>query len=154
MDAPRTHARPPRRSFNLTPMMDVVFQLLLFFLLACRFLPEEGQLRANMPRIGDGFVRPVRVTLRSAGLDGEGVLIEISHLEVTVSGAAALHRELRRLMALPDADELRVSIEPLGAVRWQHVVDAFNQAVRAGCRKVMLRTRPARRGAGQTGVSA
>ncbi len=80
---PRAVAQPP-----MTPMIDVVFQLLLFFLLGCHFVVSEGQLRAM---------------LQQGGMEGLGV-----------------------------------RIIPVGSVRWQHVVDAFNQASRAGCTSVAL----------------
>jgi biopolymer transport protein ExbD len=35
---------------SMTPMIDVVFQLLIFFMLACRFKTEEGNLRNHLPR--------------------------------------------------------------------------------------------------------
>ena len=35
-----------------------------------------------------------------------------------------------------EADEVPVTIQPLGNVRWVHVVNAFNQAVRADYKKV------------------
>ena len=37
---------------TMTPMIDVVFQLLIFFMLACRFKSEEGELRNHLPKIG------------------------------------------------------------------------------------------------------
>jgi biopolymer transport protein ExbD len=35
---------------NMTPMIDVVFQLLIFFMLACRFKTEEGRLDNHLPK--------------------------------------------------------------------------------------------------------
>ena len=35
---------------SMTPMIDVVFQLLIFFMLACRFKTEEGELRNHLPK--------------------------------------------------------------------------------------------------------
>ncbi len=34
----------------MTPMIDVVFQLLIFFMLACRFKSEEGRLENHLPK--------------------------------------------------------------------------------------------------------
>lgn len=34
----------------MTPMVDIVFQLLIFFMLACRFRTTDGQLDAYMPK--------------------------------------------------------------------------------------------------------
>lgn len=38
---------------NLTPMIDVVFQLLLFFLIASKFSDEERQLRVVLPQASE-----------------------------------------------------------------------------------------------------
>jgi biopolymer transport protein ExbD len=35
---------------TMTPMIDVVFQLLIFFMLACRFKTEEGELHNHLPK--------------------------------------------------------------------------------------------------------
>jgi biopolymer transport protein ExbD len=35
---------------TMTPMIDVVFQLLIFFMLACRFKSEEGRLENHLPK--------------------------------------------------------------------------------------------------------
>jgi len=68
-DRPRgTKAAPP-----LTPMIDVTFQLLLFFLLACQFRPQEGSLPGTLPGGGDGpQPMPIKIALRPTGFDGGG----------------------------------------------------------------------------------
>jgi len=38
---------------NLTPMIDVVFQLLLFFLVASRFADEERELKVVLPQASE-----------------------------------------------------------------------------------------------------
>jgi biopolymer transport protein ExbD len=38
---------------NMTPMIDVVFQLLLFFLVASRFAEEERSLKLALPKASD-----------------------------------------------------------------------------------------------------
>jgi hypothetical protein len=35
---------------SMTPMIDIIFQLLIFFMLACRFKTEEGQMHAFLPK--------------------------------------------------------------------------------------------------------
>ena len=36
--------------FNLTPMIDIIFQLLIFFVLTAKFIAFEGQLQAYLPK--------------------------------------------------------------------------------------------------------
>ena len=128
---------PPVMQPPLTPMIDVVFQLLLFFLLGCQFIQDEGQLKANLPRTrGIGPAPTMKVYLRPAGPDGVGVLAEVPLLHLATSSMPALHEGLERFMRRPEADRLSIIIQPVGKVRWQHVVNAFNQASRAGCTRV------------------
>jgi len=40
--------------FNMTPMIDVVFQLIIFFLLSSHLAQQEVQLELNLPRAASG----------------------------------------------------------------------------------------------------
>ena len=49
--SPTTEASPPDDpGMNLTPMIDVVFQLLVFFLLALRFKTVDRRLESHLPK--------------------------------------------------------------------------------------------------------
>jgi len=43
-------AQDEEPGISMTPMIDIVFQLLIFFMLACRFRTEEGQMHAFLPK--------------------------------------------------------------------------------------------------------
>ena len=43
---------PATESLNMTPMIDVVFQLLIFFMLTLHFKEVEGKLLSQMPKVG------------------------------------------------------------------------------------------------------
>jgi biopolymer transport protein ExbD len=45
---------PATESLNMTPMIDVVFQLLIFFMLTMHFKEVEGKLLSQLPRQGPG----------------------------------------------------------------------------------------------------
>ncbi len=133
-----TAIQPP-----LTPMIDIVFQLLLFFLLACQFRADEGQIAANLPDISGPppsvvSVDPIDITLRATGSDNLGVLITVQHTDVPLTTAEELYGYLMQMKQRHgrNADEVPVTIKPLGNVRWMHVVNAFNQAIRADYKKV------------------
>jgi len=124
----------------LTPMIDVVFQLLLFFLLACQFRQAEGQIPANLPDISGPQDRatveilPIKVTLAPAGAHGEGVLIVIDEGKMQLSSIMELHAYLlreRRRHPGSEGEQVPVIIKAVGRVQWRHVVNAFHQAVRA-----------------------
>jgi len=121
----------------LTPMIDVVFQLLLFFLLGCQFRMSEGQIQARLPDISGPQstppiqVDPIKVLLSPAGLEGEAVRIEIADSNLSTNDPRALHGYLLQLRDRYESDEVPVIITPAHEVRWTHIVEAFNQAVRA-----------------------
>lgn len=152
----RHHATaPPRRAgrdgtrqtlrmqLNLTAMIDVVFLLLVYFIITVNFASDEGVLSGAIPqRTGESQAqdlprRPIRVVLQAQG--ETGCLVRISG-QPQVTGdfdqLAALLSESqwrpelgRRGMFKPDHP---VVVAPDGPVRWQHVVNAFNAAIRAG----------------------
>ena len=130
----------------LTPMIDVTFQLLLFFLLATTFRQAEGQLAASLPQ-GQGaggldqtIVRPIRVTVLPAA-DGAAAY----HLDDTAAvlpDAEALYRELTARRQAYGSDEVPVAVQPRWDVPWQYVVEADNQAHRAGFKNVAVVSSP------------
>jgi len=76
-----------RRGANLTPMVDVVFLLLFFFMLASRFGPDEGLTLAlgggggtwsGPPRLVG--VGPEGVTLNGVGTDAAGLPAALGRL--------------------------------------------------------------------------
>ena len=50
----RSAPSPPKAELNLTPMIDVVFQLLIYFLLGTSFAVGEQTFRMDLPEIGSG----------------------------------------------------------------------------------------------------
>lgn len=77
-------SRPKRRLIGLTPMIDVIFLLLVFFMLAARFSVESdiavatrgGAVAAEgPPRIVDVAPAALRLNGRPIALDGLGAVI-------------------------------------------------------------------------------
>ena len=119
----------------LTPMIDVTFQLLIFFLLACQFKVAEGVILAKLPTIaGPEQVAPldverIEILLTPAGADNDGAEFQIKDVGVA-QGILGLRKMLQGLREGYTAQEQPpVVIKPEGAVYWQHPVNAFNQAV-------------------------
>jgi len=130
-ERPKAKMQPP-----MTPMIDVTFQLLLFFLLSFTFREAEGQIPGSLPEEGTGGVtaqqqlqRPIFIYLRPAGRNRESVVYEISDLSVAPQNAADLYAKLAGRASQVGLD-VPVVVKPQGNVRWQFVVEAFNQAVR------------------------
>lgn len=98
---PRSHLAS-RVPIDMTPMIDIVFQLLIFFVLTLQIVPAEGQFEMQMPRqtaggkFGSSEVPPLIVTLQS---DADGGLAEISLGGESFTDLEALHVRIERLVA-------------------------------------------------------
>jgi biopolymer transport protein ExbD len=134
---PRPKYQPP-----LMPLIDVVFTLLLFFLVAARQRVAEGMIPANLPDLARGpaagaTIRktPLKITLYAVGTDNMGVRMQVENSSQELANAGELYRYLSQVKNTLGAD-VPIVIRPTGNVRWEHVVNAFNQAVRAAFKTV------------------
>jgi biopolymer transport protein ExbD len=82
-------------TLNLTPMIDVVFQLLIFFMVATTFLDPERELEVELPEAESGellaeeqdeLVINVR---RDGGIVLSGEAVDRERLRQVLAGAAA-----------------------------------------------------------------
>jgi len=125
----------------LTPMIDVTFQLIIFFLIAFQLREREGLIPSSLPRQGVGVVkedsltRPVYLRVSPQGQEGEHVLYQIEMTNFMSSDPEELYQALvsKKQGA---SEKLPVVIRADGDARWQYVVEAFNAAVRAKLRNV------------------
>jgi biopolymer transport protein ExbD len=122
-------ARRPRRrvAVSLTPLIDVVFILLVFFMLASSFL-DWRTLRLDAAQAGGG-----------AALEG-AVLVGVSASGLSFAGrpieTAALRDRIAALMAEDPAR--RVALRPASGTPMQATVDALDLLAAAGARAVAL----------------
>ena len=80
-------ARRPRRRINLTPMIDVVLMLLVFFMMVSRFGGTQGiAVQPGVPGQGAAWVGPPRlVSLEADGLLLNGVAVSVDALPGAVA---------------------------------------------------------------------
>ncbi len=143
--ASKRHGRPrPSMQPNLSAMIDVIFLLLIYFVSTVNFTPDEGVLTAKLPQ-GTGQPstdlappqRPLNILLSAAGetdcrinIEGypqtPGSFTELATFLVELQYDP--ERGLRSGVFKPDT---QVVIRPEEGVRWQHVANTFNAAVRA-----------------------
>ncbi|MEY3142217.1 MAG: hypothetical protein RLY21_710 [Planctomycetota bacterium] len=142
---PRARARV---SLSITPMIDVVFQLLIYFLLTAGFMGNERHLRAEMPPEQTEGAQSGGLSLEADPLlirvtrRGEGVTIALDAGLSAPRDARELEQVLRDALVAPDrprglftADHpIRIAASP--DVPWQDVVEVFNAVVAAGYRSV------------------
>ena len=145
------HARRTERtvpmSLNLTSMIDVIFLLLVFFVVTASFAPGEGILTAKLPQgtgTGDPLdppTLPLNIAITPTG--AYGYRLEIEGLAAVPADFEHLYHQLVSLQyneALQRTGTHKtddpIVIMPTGDVRWQHVVNAFNAAIRARYTKI------------------
>lgn len=116
---------PASRRPSLTPMIDVVFLLLVFFMLAARF-GQDMALETSLAGRGEGYAGPPRlVTVASGGLRLNGTPVE----------AKTLPTALRGLMA--DPEDLIV-LRPTEGATTQDLVDVLSLLRDAGMTSVAV----------------
>lgn len=134
----RRPRRRPALSINISPLIDVVFILLVFVVLTARFVERE-QLEVRVPQSEAGrpaaSEEPLHVLLRRDGtLLVEDRPIEAARLPEVLRAARAGHPSLLLI-----ADE--------GAAL-QGAVDVLSAASAAGFEKTAIATRPVEESAG------
>lgn len=126
---------------NLTSMIDVVFQLLIYFILGTSFVMGEQAFHMDLPeRLGAVQIDPFE-------LDEDPIIIQVRHHQereptVFVPGpwsSPETIQELRRFLAekrranggLFENDH-PIKIRPMDGATWGDAVEAFNAAYGAG----------------------
>ncbi len=117
----------------LTPMIDVTFQLLLYFLLTSTFRKDEGQIPGSLPALSGippkmSKLKPIKIVLRPLGASRESVQYKVGRL-APVTNEIELQRLLLSAQKRVGTDEVPIIIQSNGGVRWKYVVNVFNAAV-------------------------
>ncbi|HET6203539.1 MAG TPA: biopolymer transporter ExbD [Planctomycetota bacterium] len=133
----RVEEHGPAPAVDLAPMIDVIFQLLIFFLVTTTFLDRERQMEIDLPRA-------------ESGKEAADALEEIV-LNVRRDGAVAwgrepvTERELEaRLRAAAAAPERPVTIRGDRQTKHESVVRVMDACGRAGLRNLNIGTLDAR----------
>ena len=91
---------PDKVEIQMTPMIDIVFQLLIFFLFSFKIAAIEGDFNIRMPLAGPGTPTaetqlPIKVRLAA---DAEGNLASIQMADRTLPTFAALHEQVMSIV--------------------------------------------------------
>ncbi|MGC9455078.1 MAG: ExbD/TolR family protein [Phycisphaerae bacterium] len=146
----RTHAGRGRLSAAgggkiqppLTPMIDVTFLLLLYFILTANVSPEEGNIPGTLPRQSgvaaeqEVPLKPIRVNVSPLGSQRQDAQYAIAGEGVSLESPQELYSRLLGRRDALGTDEIPIIIDPMGDVRWKFVLEAYNQAVRAKYKNV------------------
>lgn len=130
----------PKRSeepdVNLTPMIDVVFLLLLFFMVSTSFI-RESSLKVDLPEAtGEAMaeqVDPIDIVIQA---DGKVLVNDQAVANVT---PAALAEALKRVVG--EQKDPHVIISADAKAEYQLIVTAMDTAQQLGYTKLTLATR-------------
>lgn len=120
---------------DLTPMIDVVFQLLLFFLVASKFADEERELKVVLPQASEAKPLVAKPQEFFVNVDREG--------HYYVGGKTInLHGLDGRLMQLAANNPGRQTVVIRADKRcdWEHVVAVMNSCNKANIRDYRVTT--------------
>ena len=135
-----------RISLNLTAMIDVVFLLLIYFMVGTTFKLGEEIYRMDLPERGPSNAQrdpfelddePLRIRIASVGRTGDSYRIRVDGpYEQPIT-----FEELRLFLSDRQIGEFTtrgmfeadhpIIIEPARTARWEHAVGVFNAAARA-----------------------
>jgi biopolymer transport protein ExbD len=128
-----SHAHDGEFGFQIAPMLDVLFVLLLFFMVTAGAQKKEVSLRADLPGTKQGPSDLVQVNL-DISADGQ---VLFNGAPVDTGGNARMPEMIARLRAvLADAPDRLVIIRPDPSARQQRVVTVLDACKAAQAKKV------------------
>jgi biopolymer transport protein ExbD len=132
---------------NLTPMVDVVLCLLVFFMAATRLYDwDESQFVVNVPQVADAAPLTAAPDDLSLTIVKPG-LVAVGPNSYNLSELAALLREARQRYA-----DQGVVIRGDATLNYQDLADVLSTCDAAGIRNVRLPVHPRETGSGSPGA--
>jgi biopolymer transport protein ExbD len=122
-------------TLNLTPLLDIIFNLVFFFLLATNIRDRERFLEIALPESETAEAQAVEETIPEIAITRSGEL----YLDGEAVAEEALGQRLRELVEKGAATEVVLSSD--AEVAWQRIVDVTDICRTAGLREVTPRIR-------------
>jgi biopolymer transport protein ExbD len=130
-----SHSREGEFGFQIAPMLDVLFVLLLFFMVTAGMQKHEATLTVPLPAKGHGPSDAVPVNLN---ITAEGQIL-FNGVPVDADTGSRLPETTERLKTvLTGALDRPIIIEPDASARHQRVVDVLNACKAAMARNVVF----------------
>ena len=130
---------------NLTPMIDVVFLLLFFFLVVSRFQALEGMLPAQLPSqkaaVSTGIPQtPIRIRFLYDPRNPEQCRVTIDRFSEEPLSIHLLTAELVKIREEVGGFDNNTPVHLLAddSIPWEHVVNAYNAALAAEYEKIFF----------------
>jgi biopolymer transport protein ExbD len=133
-----SYADRGRIGFNMTPMIDIVFLLIIFFILSSHFARQETQLELSLPAAASGK--------EALADDTRRVIVSVlPEGQLQLAGAAVDAAELQQKIQYESqrvGGDLEVRIRGDRDVPYQHVEPILLACARAGVWKVTFAVVP------------
>ncbi len=139
----------PSMRFNIASMIDVVFLLMIYFMLITEFRRPELAMAVDLPArlapgagAADPFAlpeRPIEVEVVSFGPGPAEYALRIDHERLGEAGTFASLREAAEgLLGAELGSDQRFTVRAGPDALWEHTLGAFNALRRAGYTRVRL----------------
>ena len=122
---------------NLTPLIDVVFLLLIFFMISTTFI-QENRLQIQLPEASPQAQTPSAEL--EVVIDAQGNYF-VNGNKLVNSDASTVADALQQLRPQPDSNKLLISAD--AATEHQHVIKVMDVAGQLGFEQINMMTRPA-----------
>ena len=135
---------PADMQTQMTPMIDVTFQLLLFFIMTFEFRESEGTIPGTLPAKGSIAQQvsdtpppdPITIKVIPTGNNRLAASYELRGFGTVIQTVKELGALLKARQEKIGSREVPIVIFPNQDVPWGFVVEAFNQATKAGFEKI------------------
>lgn len=125
-----TTKMPEPIGFQLAPMLDVVFLLLIFFVVTQKFILNEQDLKVKVPTAPKTTEETSRaideIIINAREQDGELVIT----IDRNIFTREQLAQMLRRMVAVNPSQPVRIRGD--AEMRWQKVADVISTCTQAG----------------------
>lgn len=114
-------------SLSITPLIDVVFLLLIFFLVSSRFAEEERELDLNLPSVSEALPASIQPEELVVNIDREGRFF--------IDGAFRQLEQVEQILRRAQANNPLTQTVVIRADRetdWDHVAQAMNVCKKVG----------------------
>lgn len=130
---------------NIVPMLDILFNMLIFFLCFGLALAPEGALPAKLPGShgqAAGTVPLTPIEIRLTG-DAGGVRVQMRPQGIQLSNMADVYAQMKTLVESRDfGADAPVILIPGSDVPMAIVADAYNAAFQAGFKEIVFGDKP------------
>lgn len=125
-------------SFQIAPMVDVVFILMLFFMAAAAQQVHETELSMNLPSLGGNEPPPLtlEIQISANGLVAVGAEGAVAPVDSPTSTDLPELISKIQYAVQHNGDKTPVIINPDGDATHQRVVDVLNACVKASAKNV------------------